>query len=308
MPAVSMKALLETGVHFGHQSRKWNPKMSPYIFTKRNGIHIIDLQQTVVYCKEVYELVRDTVARGGSVLYVGTKRQAQETVAGEAQRARMPFVNQRWLGGTLTNWKTIRQRLETLDKLEKQRDDGYFEQLTKKERLLMERKIERLNFRLSGLRTMERLPQLLFVVDTRREQTAVREANILGIPVIALVDTNCNPDPIDYVIPANDDAIRAIKLLTGMISDAVLEGVAMRKAYADEAGDDSDVDFTAYLAEEDDSDDTALLGKATLAKLREGELSFEGDDNSDDGDNDDSDNNDDDESDTAVSDDDKSEE
>lgn len=267
---VTMKSLLETGVHFGHQARKWNPKMAPYIFTKRNGIHIIDLQQTLATCKSVYEIVRDTVARGGTVLYVGTKRQAQETVAREAERAGMPYVNQRWLGGTLTNWRTIRQRLDTLDKLERQRDEGYFEQLTKKERLLMERKIERLNFRLGGLRTMKRVPQLIFVVDVRREVTAVNEANILNIPVIALVDTNCDPDEIDYIIPANDDAIRAIKLLTEMVSDAILEGMAMRKAYQDEAGNE-DVDFTAYMTPDDEE---AYLGQSTLAKLREGDLSF----------------------------------
>lgn len=268
---VTMKSLLETGVHFGHQARKWNPKMAPYIFTKRNGIHIIDLQQTLATCKSVYDIVRDTVARGGTVLYVGTKRQAQETVAREAERAGMPYVNQRWLGGTLTNWRTIRQRLDTLDKLERQRDEGYFEKLTKKERLLMERKIERLNFRLGGLRTMKRVPQLVFVVDVRREVTAVNEANILNIPVIALVDTNCDPDDIDYIIPANDDAIRAIKLLTEMVSDAVLEGMAMRKAYQDEAGYDGDVDFAAYMTPDDEE---AYLGQSTLAKLREGDLSF----------------------------------
>ncbi len=279
MAHITMKSLLETGVHFGHQAQKWNPKMDPYIFTKRNGIHIIDLQQTLATCRSVYNLVRDRIAQGGSVLFVGTKRQAQETIATEAERAYMPYVNQRWLGGTLTNWRTIRQRLETLDKLEQQRDEGEFDQLTKKERLMMQRKIERLNYRLGGLRTMKRLPDLLFVIDIRREITAVREANILGIPVIALVDTNCDPDPIDYVIPANDDAIRAIKLLTSMISDAVLEGIAMQKAYKDEADLEGDVDFEKYM--DDDQEDDDLLGQATLAKLREGELSFSEDDNKD---------------------------
>lgn len=292
MAQVTMKTLLETGVHFGHQARKWNPKMKPYIFTKRNGIHIIDLQQTLAYCRQIFDTVRDTVARGGAVLYVGTKRQAQETIASEAERAHMPYVNQRWLGGTLTNWRTIKQRLDTLDRMERQREEGLFEQLTKKERLMMDRQIERLNYRLGGLRTMSRVPNLLYVVDVRREQTAVREANILGIPVIALVDTNCNPDPIDYIIPANDDAIRAIKLLTSMISDAVLEGVAMRKAFADEAGEDSDVDFEAYMTTADE-DDEAYLGQATLAKLREGDLSF-GDDQDYDDDDDDYDDDDDD--------------
>lgn len=276
---VTMKGLLETGVHFGHQARKWDPKMAPYIFTKRNGIHIIDLQQTLATCKSVYDIVRDTVARRGTVLFVGTKRQAQETIAQEAERAGMAYVNQRWLGGTLTNWRTIRDRINTLKRLEKQRDDGTFEKLTKKERLLMERKIERLNFRLGGLRHMERLPQLIFVVDIRREVTAIREANILGIPVIALVDTNCDPDPIDYIIPANDDAIRAIKLLTSMISDAIIEGVEMRKAYSDEDMIGDDVDYDAYprSSYDDDDEDDAYLGKSTLAKLREGDLSFDDD-------------------------------
>lgn len=273
---VTMKALLETGVHFGHQSRKWDPKMAPYIFTKRNGIHIIDLQQTLATCKAVFDLVRDTVARRGTIMYVGTKRQAQETVAQEAERATMPYVNQRWLGGTLTNWRTIRDRIHTLKRLEKQREDGTFERLTKKERLLIERKIERLNFRLGGLRNMERLPQLVFVVDIRREITAVREANILGIPVIALVDTNCDPDPIDYIIPANDDAIRAIKLLTGMISDAVLEGLEMRKAYGEGESIDEEVDYDSYTrpAYDEEEEDDAYLGKSTLKKLRDGDLSF----------------------------------
>ncbi|PJF44307.1 MAG: 30S ribosomal protein S2 [Phototrophicales bacterium] len=263
MPMVKMRELLEAGVHFGHQSRKWNPKMDKYIFTKRNGIHIIDLQQTLAVCREVYDVVRDEVARGGSVLYVGTKRQAQEIIRQEAERAHMPYVNQRWLGGTLTNWSTIRQRLDTLDRLERQRDSGELERLTKKERLLIERKIQRLNFRLGGLRTMKRLPTLLYVVDTRREQTAVKEANILNIPVIALCDTNSDPDPIDYVIPANDDAIRSIKLLTGMITDAVLEGFAMRKAYRED--DREEVDFEeAFMASDEE-----LLSPSTLAKIPE---------------------------------------
>ena len=273
MPMVTMKALLETGVHFGHRARKWNPKMDEFIFTKRNGIHIIDLTQTLANCKLVYETVRDTVARGGSVLFVGTKRQAQETIAQEAARANMPYVNQRWLGGTLTNWRTIRARLDQLERMERDRDNGVFESLTKKERLMMERKIERLNYRLGGLRTMKQLPSMIFLVDTRREYTAIHEANILNIPIIALVDTNANPDPIDYVIPANDDAIRAIKLLAGMVTDAILEGVAMRKAYGNEDEIDENVDFESYMSD----DDGSLLGKATLAKLNNSDLEFEDD-------------------------------
>ncbi len=275
MPVVSMKSLLETGVHFGHRARKWNPKMKPYIFTERNGIHIIDLQQTLVFLDEIYELVRDTVADGGTMLFVGTKRQAQETIASEATRCSMPYVNQRWLGGTLTNWRTFRERLETMKRLERQREEGVFEQLTKKERLLLDRKMERLELRFGGMRNMSRLPDLLYVVDVRREVTAVKEANILDVPVIALVDTNCDPDPIDHIIPANDDAIRAIKLLTAKMADAVLEGIALRKTRMDdEEIEEGDVDFAEAMA---DLDDEAYLGESTLAKLRSGDLDFVGD-------------------------------
>jgi small subunit ribosomal protein S2 len=275
-----MKALLETGVHFGHRSRKWNPKMKPYIFTERNGIHIIDLQQTIVLIDEVYQLTRDTVASGGTILFVGTKRQAQETIEAEAVRCGMPYVNQRWLGGTLTNWRTVRERLETMKRLERQREEGLFDQLTKKERLLLDRKILKLQTRFGGLRTMQRLPDLLYMIDVRREDTAVKEANILGIPIIALVDTNCDPDPIDFIIPANDDAIRAIKLLTAKMADAVLEGIAMRKARdEDEDVEGEEVDFAEAMGE---LDDEAYLGEATLAKLRSGNLDFVGDDEDDD--------------------------
>lgn len=280
MPVVSMKSLLETGVHFGHRARKWNPKMKPYIFTERNGIHIIDLQQTLVFLDEIYELVRDTVADGGTMLFVGTKRQAQETIASEAARCSMPYVNQRWLGGTLTNWRTFRERLETMKRLERQREEGVFEQLTKKERLLLDRKMERLELRFGGMRNMSRLPDLLYVVDVRREVTAVKEANILDVPVIALVDTNCDPDPIDHIIPANDDAIRAIKLLTAKMADAVLEGIALRKTRMDdEEIEEGDVDFAEAMA---DLDDEAYLGESTLAKLRSGDLDFVGDDEDED--------------------------
>lgn len=286
---VPMKTLLETGVHFGHQARKWNPKMAPYIFTKRNGIHIIDLRQTIGMIDDAYELVRDTVARGGSILYVGTKRQAQDTIAKEADRAGMPYVNQRWLGGTLTNWKTIKQSLETLKRLEKERAEGLHENLTKKERLIIERKIDRLELRMGGLRNMKRTPELVFVVDVRREYTAIQESNVLGIPIIGVVDTNADPDEVDYLIPGNDDAIRAIKLLTETITAAVLEGKAMRKAYSEDV-DSSEVSFEDYLAGADDSgDDEAYLGEATLAKLRDGGLDFDGDDKSEDKSNDKSD-------------------
>ncbi len=264
MAVVSMKALLETGVHFGHRTRRWNPKMKPYIFTERNGVHIIDLQQTITALGMVCELIRDAVAAEGTVLFVGTKRQSQETIAQEAQRCGMPYVNQRWLGGTLTNWRTIRQRIDYLLNLEARRDRGDFERLKKKEALVLQRQIEKLNNRLGGIREMRDLPDLLYIVDVRREATAVQEANKLGIPIIAIVDTNCDPDPIDYVIPANDDAIRAIKLITSKIADAVLEGVAQRKIYEPEVRE----------VEEISVEDEKYLSAATLARLKE--LTFEG--------------------------------
>ncbi len=264
MAVVSMKALLETGVHFGHRTGRWNPKMKPYIFTERNGVHIVDLQQTIVALGRFSELIQETVAAGGVVLFVGTKRQAQETIAQEAQRCEMPYVSQRWLGGTLTNWRTIRQRIDYLLNLEARRDRGDFERLPKKEALDLNRQIEKLNNRLGGIKELRDLPDLLYVVDVRRESTAVREANKLGIPIVAIVDTNCDPDPIDYVIPANDDAIRAIKLITSKIADAVLEGLAQRKAYEPEE---------QLEAEDVSIEDEKYLSAATLARLKE--LTFE---------------------------------
>ncbi len=275
MPSpVTMKALLETGVHFGHRTPKWNPKMAPFIFGQRNGIHIIDLRQTIANLNNYYDKVRDIAANGGTVLFVGTKRQAQETIAKEAERCGMPYVNQRWLGGTLTNWRTIKDRIETLKKLEARRDKGEFELLTKKEGLLLERKIEKLNLRLGGIREMKRLPEIVIVVDTPREFTAVNESNILNIPVLALADTNSDPDVIDYIVPANDDAMRSIKLLVGAFADAVLEGKAMRKGGADDDSAIDEIDLRAYDAVEEDDDDK-LLGastRAAIAKLRDATL------------------------------------
>jgi small subunit ribosomal protein S2 len=262
---VSMKQLLETGVHFGHRTQRWNPKMKPYIFTERNGIHIIDLQQTIPAIDHAYELVRDTVAEGGVILFLGTKRQAQDTIQQQAPRCGMPYVNQRWLGGTLTNWRTIHQRIEDMIQLEERRDRGELELLKKKEALGLTRKIEKLNIRLGGIKQMERLPDLLYIVDVRREATAAHEANILGIPIVALVDTNCDPDLIDHIIPSNDDAIRAIKLITTKMADAVLEGIAMRKAAPE---------LEEEMAEVYMDEDEMYLGEATLAKLRAGELEF----------------------------------
>ncbi len=281
MPSqVSLKQLLETGVHFGHRTQKWNPKMDPFIFTQRNGIHIIDLQQTIVNLNRYYDLVRDIIADGGSVLFVGTKRQAQETIAREAERCGMPYVNHRWLGGTLTNWRTIRERIETLKKLEARRDKGEFELVTKREAMMLNRKIEKLQIRLGGIRNMKRLPNLVIMVDTRRELTAVKEANILNIPILALVDTNCNPDPIDYIVPANDDAMRAIKLLISAFADAVLEGKAIRASDMDEEDMAEAMDEMGYDydADDDDEGDERYLGESTLAKLRDTRLFDEDED------------------------------
>jgi small subunit ribosomal protein S2 len=262
---VSMKALLETGVHFGHRTKRWNPKMKSFIYTERNGIHIIDLQQTLTTLDRAYNVVRDTVSEDGIVLFVGTKRQAQESIAEQAQRCGMPYVNQRWLGGTLTNWRTIRQRIDHLLNLEERQERGDFERLLKKEALQLEREIAKLNQRLSGIKDMRVLPDMLFITDVRRETTAVKEANKLGIPIVAMVDTNCDPDPIDYIIPANDDAIRANKLIITKIADAVIEGQNMRASLIPE-----EEELEMELDEE------KYLGAATLAKLKSGELEFEG--------------------------------
>ncbi|HEY46938.1 MAG TPA: 30S ribosomal protein S2 [Anaerolineae bacterium] len=271
MAVVSMKALLETGVHFGHRTRKWDPRMKSYIFTERNNIHIIDLQQTLEALEIGYALVRDTIAAGGRILFVGTKRQAQETIELEAKRCMMPYVNARWLGGTLTNWQTIRSRIDELQGLERRRDSGEIDRLTKKEALGITRRIDKLEGRLGGIREMISVPDLLFVVDVRREETAIHEANLLNIPVIALVDTNCDPTNVDYVIPSNDDAIRAIKLMTSKIADAVLEGLALRKDEEEELAA-AGIPLALDAAAEIEMTDEELLGEATLAKLMSGEF------------------------------------
>ncbi|MCD6490015.1 MAG: 30S ribosomal protein S2 [Thermodesulfobacterium sp.] len=229
MSHITMKQLLEAGVHFGHQTRRWNPKMKPFIFGERNGIHIIDLQQTLHYFEIAYEFVVNLVAQGGKILFVGTKKQAQETVKEEAQRCGMYYVVNRWLGGTLTNFKTIRQSVEKLKRLEAWFEDGTIERFVKKERLRLERLKNKLEKNLSGIKDMETLPQALYIVDPVYEEIAVKEARKLGIPIIAIVDTNCDPDLIDYIIPGNDDAIRAIKLITSKIADACLEGLEIYK-------------------------------------------------------------------------------
>ncbi|MFZ5641116.1 MAG: 30S ribosomal protein S2 [Bacillota bacterium] len=224
MAVISMKQLLEAGVHFGHQTRRWNPKMAEYIFTDRNGIYIIDLQKTVKMVDHAYFFVRDLAAEGKSILFVGTKKQAQEAVKEEAERCGMFYVNQRWLGGMLTNFGTIRKRIDRLRELEKMEADGTFEVLPKKEVAVLLHEKEKLQKFLGGIKDMKQLPGALFIIDPRKERIAVAEARKLGIPIVAIVDTNCDPDEIDYVIPGNDDAIRAVKLLTGKMADAVVEG------------------------------------------------------------------------------------
>lgn len=224
MAVISMKQLLEAGVHFGHQTRRWNPKMATYIFTERNGIYIIDLQKTVKKLEEAYFFVRDTAANGDSILFVGTKKQAQDAIKEEAERCGQYFVNARWLGGMLTNFKTMRTRINRLNQLKKMQEDGTFDLLPKKEVIKLQLEIAKLEKYLGGVKDMKKLPGAMFVVDPRKEKNAIAEAKKLGIPVVAIVDTNCDPDEVDYVIPGNDDAIRAIKLISQTMANAVLEG------------------------------------------------------------------------------------
>lgn len=233
MSVVSMKQLLEAGVHFGHQTRRWNPKMAPYIYTERNGIYIIDLQKTVRKLEDAYNFVKETSANGGSILFVGTKKQAQDAIKEEAERVGMFFVNARWLGGMLTNFKTMRGRVERLAQLHKMEEDGTFQMLPKKEVIKLSGEIAKLEKYLGGVRDMRKLPGALFIVDPRKERNAIAEAKRLGIPIVAIVDTNCDPDEIDYVIPGNDDAIRAIKLISQTMANAVVEGRQGADAQAD---------------------------------------------------------------------------
>ncbi len=270
---VNMRGLLEAGVHFGHQARRWNPKMKRYIFTERNGIHIIDLAQTVTALNRAHEYLAETVENGGTVLFVGTKKQAQESVAEEATRAGQPYVNQRWMGGLLTNFVTIRARLRYLMDLESRRERGDFERLPKKEALKLDTEMDKLNRLLGGIRDMYQLPSVLYVVDPRKEHIAVAEANRLGIPVVAMVDTNCDPDIVDWVIPSNDDAIRAVRLVTQKVADATLEGkMRSEAARADLTPGDLETPVSGYVAEPDEDgngtggyvakpEDLALVGE-----------------------------------------------
>lgn len=256
MAIVGMKQLLEAGVHFGHQTRRWNPKMKPYIFGARNGIYIIDLQRTVRLFNTAYQFVVDTVAAGETVLFVGTKQQARDTVREETDRCSMFYVNHRWLGGMLTNFKTIKQRIDRLKELDAMFEDGSINRFPKKEILVLSHEREKLEKNLGGIKKMNRLPSALFVVDTQRENIAVAEANRLGIPVVAIVDTNCDPDVIDYPIPGNDDAIRAIRLVTSKIADACLEGQAkyeeMQQADIDKAEELEEVPAGQILGQEEE--------------------------------------------------------
>lgn len=258
MAVVSMKELLEAGVHFGHRTRRWNPKMRPYIFTERSGVHIIDLQQTLGLLENAAQSVRSTVSRGGTVLFVGTKRQAQATVQSEAERCSMPYINHRWLGGTLTNWNTIQQRIRHLLDLERRMDSGEFRNLTKKERLTIQREVDKLNERIGGLKTLRKLPDLLFIVDTSMEDLAVSEASRMKIPMVGMVDTNADPTKIDHVIPSNDDAIRSVKLIVKVIADAAEEGQRIREVEAVDIG---------QVSQDDRAEMEQYLGPSTLRKL-----------------------------------------
>ncbi|MCS7055604.1 MAG: 30S ribosomal protein S2 [Thermoflexales bacterium] len=261
MAVVTMKELLEAGVHFGHRTQRWHPRMKPYLFGQRNGIHIIDLQQTISQLDLAHQRIQNVVASGGNVLFVGTKKQAQQTIAEAAKSCSMPYVDYRWLGGTLTNFRTIRQRVEFMQNLEQKRARGEFDRLPKKEALNLDRLIAKLERRLGGLRDMRRLPDMVFITDVKREAIAVKECNKLGIPIVAMVDTNCDPDPIDIVIPSNDDAIRAIKLVTGIVADAVNAGLRMREVIAAEEEEE-------YLGEAEEREEERFLGPSVLAKLR----------------------------------------
>lgn len=250
MSVVSMKQLLEAGVHFGHQTRRWNPKMKQYIFQERNGIYIIDLQKTVKMMDVAYNFIRELAAQGGKVLFVGTKKQAQDAIKEEATRCGMFYVNQRWLGGTLTNFQTIKTRIERLKEIEKMEEDGTFEVLPKKEVLVLKREKERLEKFLGGIKEMTEYPDAIFIVDPRKERIAVQEARKLNIPIVAMVDTNCDPDEIDYVIPANDDAIRAVRLITSKIADAVIEGRQGESVQETEVNPEENTEQEAEVQEE----------------------------------------------------------
>ncbi len=260
MSVISMKQLLEAGVHFGHQTRRWNPKMAEYIFTERNGIYIIDLQKTVRKMEEAYYFIRDTVVDGGDILFVGTKKQAQDAIRQEAERCGMYYVNNRWLGGMMTNFKTIRKRIDRLNELQKMEEDGIFDVLPKKEVIKLRLEMEKLEKNLGGIREMRRAPAALFVVDPRKERIAILEAKKLGIPIVAIVDTNCDPDEVDYVIPGNDDAIRAVKLIASKMADAVIESRQGEQMEAEEENKQTE-ENEEQAANEDATVDEEIVGE-----------------------------------------------
>ncbi|NLL68185.1 MAG: 30S ribosomal protein S2 [Clostridiaceae bacterium] len=264
MSVISMKQLLEAGVHFGHQTRRWNPKMAEYIFTERNGIYIIDLQKTVKKIDEAYFFIRDLVMDGGNILFVGTKKQAQDAIKEEAERCGQYYVNNRWLGGMLTNFKTIRKSIDRLLELKKMESDGIFEVLPKKEVSRLNLEMEKLEKNLGGIVGMKKLPVALFIVDPKKERNAILEARILGIPIVAIVDTNCDPDEVDYVIPGNDDAIRAVKLISGKIADAIIESkqgeMGSAAIDADAGNENTDIDKVPVETADEDPDSEEIVG------------------------------------------------
>ncbi|MCL2227426.1 MAG: 30S ribosomal protein S2 [Oscillospiraceae bacterium] len=266
MSVVSMKQLLEAGVHFGHQTRRWNPKMAPYIYMERNGIYIIDLQKTVRRLEDAYNFIRTVSENGGSVLFVGTKKQAQDAIREEAERVGMFFVNARWLGGMLTNFKTMRMRIERLAQLRKMQDDGTFDILPKKEVIKLTNEINKLEKYLGGVKDMKRLPAALFIIDPRKERNAIAEARKLGIPIVAIVDTNCDPDEIDYIIPGNDDAIRAIRLIASAMANAVLEGRQGADAKAEEETKEAAAAASSEAPQAQDAPQAAAPSQATPAQ------------------------------------------
>jgi len=271
MSQITMKQLLEAGVHFGHQTKRWNPKMKPYIFGARNGIYIVDLQKTVRYFKSAYQFVRETVAAGDKVLFVGTKKQAQDAIAEEALRTGQYFVNNRWLGGMLTNFATIKQSIDRLKKIEVMSTDGTFEKLTKKEVLQLDRERTKLEKNLGGIKNMAKLPGAIFIIDPKKEAIAVQEARRLGIPVVAVVDTNCDPDGIDYIIPGNDDAIRAIRLFASSMADACAEGETQRASARQSAAEGKDSDLVVIEKRTETAPETEAVAveKAGAAPLAE---------------------------------------
>lgn len=262
MSVISMKALLEAGVHFGHQTRRWNPKMAKFIFTERNGIYIIDLQKTVKRIEEAYEVIRDVAADGGEILFVGTKKQAQESIETEAKRCGMHYINQRWLGGLLTNFNTIKKRIDRLHELNKMEEDGSIDVYPKKEITKMLNERDKLEKFLGGVKDMKGIPDLIFVVDPKKEDIAIKEARILGIPTVAIIDTNCDPDVIDYPIPGNDDAIRAVKLITATLADAVIEG-KQGEAYHIDSEDESEEIETEEIINDNEEDSTEVETEET---------------------------------------------